>query len=89
MTSTFGRIFKLTTWGESHGPALGVVLEGCPAGLPLTTDDIQAQLDRRRVGQSKVTSPRFEADRVQILSGFFEDRTTGAPLFFINYIKDV
>jgi chorismate synthase len=89
VSSTFGRIFKLTTWGESHGPALGVVLEGCPAGLPLTVEDIQEQLDRRRVGQSRVTSPRNEGDRAQILSGVFEDITTGAPISLITFNKDV
>ncbi|MGI8642804.1 MAG: chorismate synthase [Thermomicrobiales bacterium] len=89
MASTFGRIFKLTTWGESHGPALGVVIEGCPAGLPLTVEDIQAQLNRRRVGQSSVTSPRNEGDRVQMLSGVFEDVTTGAPISLITFNKDV
>lgn len=89
MGSSFGRIFKLTTWGESHGPALGVVIEGCPAGLPLTVDDIQVQLDRRRVGQSKVTSPRDEKDRAEILSGVFEGVTTGAPISLITYNKDV
>ena len=88
MGSSFGQIFKLTTWGESHGPALGVVIEGCPAGLPLTVADIQAQLDRRRVGQSKVTSPRDEKDRAQILSGVYEDVTTGAPISLITYNKD-
>ena len=65
MGSSFGRIFRLTTWGESHGPALGVVVEGTPAGIPLTEEDIQLQLDRRRVGQSKVTSPRGEKDRAR------------------------
>lgn len=89
MGSSFGQIFKLTTWGESHGPALGVVIEGCPAGLPLTVDDIQVQLDRRRVGQSKVTSPRDEKDRAEILSGVFEGITTGAPISLITYNKDV
>ncbi len=89
MASTFGRIFKLTTWGESHGPALGVVIEGCPAGLPLTAEDIQEQLDRRRVGQSAVTSPRNEGDRVQVLSGVFEGITTGAPISLITFNKDV
>src|ERR671914_497937 len=89
MGSSFGRIFRLTTWGESHGPALGVVVEGTPAGIPLTEDDIQLQLDRRRVGQSKVTSPRGEKDRVEILSGVFEDRTTGAPISMITYNRDV
>ena len=89
MSSSFGRIFKLTTWGESHGPALGVVVEGCPAGLPLTVDDIQEQLDRRRVGQSAVTSPRNEGDRAQVLSGVFEGVTTGAPISLITFNKDV
>ncbi len=88
MTSTFGRIFRLTTWGESHGPALGVVVEGCPAGLPLDDDDIQKELNRRRVGQSKVTSPRDEKDRVEILSGVFEGITTGAPISLITYNAD-
>jgi chorismate synthase len=89
MGSSFGRIFKLTTWGESHGPALGVVVEGCPAGLPLSTEDIQVQLDRRRVGQSAVTSPRDEKDRAELLSGVFEGVTTGAPISLITYNKDV
>ncbi len=89
MSSTFGKIFKITTWGESHGPALGVVVEGCPAGIPLTTEEIQFELDRRRVGQSKVTSPRDEKDRAEILSGVFEGVTTGAPISLITYNKDV
>src|SRR5918992_207511 len=89
MASTFGRILKLTTWGESHGPALGVVVEGCPAGLPLSVADIQLQLDRRRVGQSEVTSPRNERDRAELLSGVFEGVTTGAPISLITYNKDV
>jgi chorismate synthase len=89
MGSSFGQLFKLTTWGESHGPALGVVVEGCPAGLPLTVAEIQTQLDRRRVGQSKVTSPRDETDQAQILSGVYEDITTGAPISIITYNKDV
>src|SRR6476620_1861488 len=89
MSSSFGKIFKLTTWGESHGPALGVVIEGCPAGIPLTVEDIQCQLNRRRVGQSKVTSPRNETDRAELLSGVFEGVTTGAPISLITYNKDV
>lgn len=89
MSSSFGRIFKLTTWGESHGPALGVVIEGCPAGMDLDVADIQFQLDRRRVGQSSVTSPRNEGDRVQMLSGVFEGVTTGAPISLITFNKDV
>jgi chorismate synthase len=88
MGSTFGRIFKLTTWGESHGPALGVVIEGCPAGIPLSVEEIQVQLDRRRVGQSKVTTPRGETDRAELLSGVFEGVTTGAPISLITYNKD-
>ncbi|CAA9546506.1 MAG: Chorismate synthase [uncultured Thermomicrobiales bacterium] len=87
--SNFGRIFRLTTWGESHGPALGVVVEGCPAGLPLSVADVQAQLDRRRVGQSAVTSPRNEGDRAELLSGVFEGVTTGAPISLLTHNKDV
>ena len=88
MSSTFGKIFKLTTWGESHGPALGVVVEGCPAGIELSVDDIQLQLNRRRVGQSEVTTPRAETDRAELLSGVFEGVTTGAPISLITYNKD-
>ncbi len=89
MGSSFGRIFRLMTWGESHGPALGVVVDGCPAGIPLTVEDIQYQLDRRRVGQSAVTTPRAESDRAEILSGVFEGVTTGAPISIITYNRDV
>ena len=78
--STFGTLFRITTWGESHGPALGVVVDGCPAGIPLTTDYIQAFLDRRKPGQSKFTTARRESDTVEILSGVFEGYTTGAPI---------
>ncbi len=88
MGSRFGTIFSLTTWGESHGPALGVVVEGCPAGIPLVVEDIQHELDRRRVGQSKVTTPRGEKDRAEILSGVFEGVTTGAPISLITYNAD-
>ena len=88
MGSTFGSLFRITTWGESHGPALGVVIDGCPAGLEISEEVIQHDLDRRRVGQSKVTSPRNETDRVTILSGVFEGRTTGAPISLITYNKD-
>ncbi len=89
MSSSFGRVFKLTTWGESHGPALGVVIEGCPAGIVLDVADIQRELDRRRVGQSKVTSPRNERDQAELLSGVFEGITTGAPISLITYNRDV
>lgn len=88
MGSTFGKIFKLTTWGESHGPALGVVIEGCPAGIALDVEDIQAELNRRRVGQSKVTTPRGEKDRAEILSGVYEGVTTGTPISLITYNAD-
>lgn len=78
--STFGTLFSITTFGESHGEALGVVIDGCPAGLTLTTSDIQAFLDRRKPGQSAISTPRKEADAVQILSGVFEGKTTGTPI---------
>lgn len=88
MSSSFGKIFRLTTWGESHGPALGVVIDGVPAGIPLTVEDIQQDLDRRRVGQSKVTTTRGERDGAEILSGVYEEVTTGAPISIITYNKD-
>ena len=78
--STFGTLFSITTFGESHGEALGVVIDGCPAGLTLTPLDIQAFLDRRKPGQSAISTPRKEADAVQILSGVFEGKTTGTPI---------
>lgn len=78
--STIGNLFRITTWGESHGPALGVVVDGCPAGLDLNEEDIQGYLDRRKPGQSQITTSRSEADRVEILSGVFEGRTTGTPI---------
>lgn len=78
--SSFGNLFRITTWGESHGPALGVVIDGCPAGLPLAEEDIQVYLNRRRPGQSQITTSRKEADQVEILSGVFEGRTTGTPI---------
>lgn len=78
--STFGKHFTVTTWGESHGPALGAVVDGCPAGLPLSEDDIQPFLDRRKPGTSAVTTARAENDAVRILSGVFEGKTTGAPI---------
>ena len=81
--NTFGTLFKVTTFGESHGPALGAVVDGVPPGLELSEADIQKELDRRRPGQSAVTTPRNEADKVEILSGVFEGRTTGTPLAMI------
>ena len=78
--STFGRQFTVTTWGESHGKALGAVIDGCPAGLPLAEEDIQKYLDRRKPGQSRYTTARKEGDLVEILSGVFEGKTTGTPI---------
>ncbi len=81
--STFGNLFKITTWGESHGKALGVVIDGCPAGLALNESDIQSYLDRRRPGRTAISTPRKEADQAEILSGVFEGRTTGTPISLI------
>jgi chorismate synthase len=78
--NTFGHVFRVTTWGESHGPALGATIDGCPPGIPVTGSDLQVWLDRRRPGQSRYTTQRREADAVEILSGVFEDRTTGTPV---------
>ncbi|MBQ3905905.1 MAG: chorismate synthase, partial [Lachnospiraceae bacterium] len=81
--SSFGTIFRITTWGESHGKALGVVVDGCPAGLTLSEEDIQKYLDRRKPGTSALTTQRKEADEVEILSGIFEGKTTGTPISMI------
>ncbi len=88
MASSFGKVFSITSWGESHGPAVGVVLDGCPAGLELNEADIQFQLDRRRVGQSQVTSPRNETDKVQILSGVYNGLTMGTPISLLVWNQD-
>lgn len=81
--SSYGRLFQITTWGESHGKALGVVIDGTPAGLPLSEADIQVFLDRRKPGKTKISTPRKEADEVEILSGVFEGKTTGTPISLI------
>ncbi|MBP3678431.1 MAG: chorismate synthase, partial [Agathobacter sp.] len=81
--STFGKLFRVTTWGESHGKGIGVVVDGCPAGLPLCEEDIQIFLNRRKPGQSKFTTPRKENDTVEILSGVFEGKTTGTPISMV------
>lgn len=86
--STFGTDFRITTWGESHGKALGVVIDGCPAGLKLCESDIQAFLDRRKPGQSRFTTARAEGDKAEILSGIFEGRTTGTPISVVVHNKD-
>ncbi|MCH6255529.1 chorismate synthase [Puniceicoccaceae bacterium K14] len=88
MPNTFGKLFTISTWGESHGGGVGVVVDGCPANLPLSEEDIQPELDRRRPGQSEITTPRKEADQVQILSGVYEGKTTGTPISMLVFNKD-
>src|SRR5689334_9902061 len=88
MANTFGLLFRITTWGESHGGGVGVVIDGCPPKLELTEADIQPDLDRRRPGQSKIVSPRKEADKVQILSGTFEGKTLGTPISLLVRNED-
>ena len=78
--SSFGTVFRITTWGESHGPAIGVTVDGCPAGLPLSSGDLSPMMARRRPGGGKMSTARTESDDVEILSGVFEGRTTGAPI---------
>ena len=80
MANSFGKLFTISTWGESHGPGIGVVIDGCPPRLPITAEEIQVELDRRRPGQSDIVTPRKEADSVEILSGVYEGKTTGTPL---------
>ena len=87
--NTFGKIFRFTTWGESHGPAIGCVVDGCPPMIQLNEKDIQIELDRRKPGQSKFTTQRKENDKVQILSGVFEGKTTGTPISMIIYNQDM
>ena len=86
--SVFGTVFKISTWGESHGKGIGVVIDGCPAGIPLCEKDIQFYLDRRRPGQNKYTTARKETDSVEIMSGVFEGKTTGTPISLIVLNKD-
>lgn len=86
--SSYGTIFRITTWGESHGAGVGVVIDGCPAGLPLSEEDIQKYLNRRKPGQSKFTTQRKESDQAEILSGVFEGRTTGTPISILVHNQD-
>ena len=86
--NTFGKFFRFTTWGESHGPAIGCIIDGCPPNIPLSEDDIQKDMNRRRPGQSKFTTQRKESDKVEILSGVFQGRTTGTPISIIIYNED-
>jgi chorismate synthase len=86
--NTFGRFFRVTTWGESHGPGIGVVIDGCPPGLSLAAEEIQRELDLRKPGQSELTSARREQDSVQIVSGVFEGRTLGTPISLVIWNRD-
>jgi len=86
--NSFGKIFSFTTFGESHGKAIGVIVDGCPAGLKIDEKDIQKELDRRKPGQSKVTTQRKEADKVEILSGLFDGKTTGTPIAMLVHNTD-
>lgn len=88
MPNTFGKLFSISTWGESHGGAVGVVVDGCPPNLAITAEEIQVELDRRRPGQSDIVTPRKEQDQVQILSGLYEGRTTGTPISMLVFNKD-
>ncbi len=87
--STFGQLFRITTFGESHGGGVGVVVDGCPPGLAIAEADIQAELDRRKPGQSSITTPRKEQDKIHILSGVSDGLTTGTPIMMIAYNEDV
>ena len=89
MGSAFGKHFQISTFGESHGGGVGVVLDGCPPRLPLASDEVQRDLDRRRPGQSRLTTPRQEEDRVEILSGVFEGHTLGTPIAIVIANEDV
>jgi chorismate synthase len=86
--NTFGKFFRFTTWGESHGPAIGCIVDGCPPNIPISEKEIQKDMDRRRPGQSKFTTQRKESDKVSILSGVFQGRTTGTPISMIIYNED-
>ena len=87
--NTFGKLFRFTTWGESHGPAIGCIVDGCPPNIKIKEQDVQIELNKRKPGQSKFTTQRKEDDKVQILSGVFEGKTTGTPISLIIYNKDM
>ena len=87
--NTFGKLFRFTTWGESHGPAIGCIVDGCPPNVPIKESDIQKELNKRKPGQSKFTTQRKEDDKINILSGVFEGKTTGTPISLIIYNKDM
>ena len=88
MSSQFGHLFRITTWGESHGGGVGVVVDGCPPRIALSEADIQKDLDRRRPGQSEIVTPRAESDRCRILSGVFEGKTLGTPISILVMNED-
>src|SRR5438094_3123156 len=88
MGNSFGQLFRITTFGESHGGGIGVVVDGCPPRISLSRDDIQHELDRRRPGQSKITTQRKESDRCEIVSGVFEGKTLGTPITILVRNED-
>lgn len=88
MSSTYGKVFKISTFGESHGKAIGVIIDGCPAGIDFREEDIQSELDKRKPGQSRITTQRKEADTFQVLSGVFENKTTGTPISLVVFNED-
>ena len=88
MGNSFGHIFRITTFGESHGPVVGVIIDGCPAGIDIDEKFIQKELDRRKPGQSRISSQRKEEDKLEILSGVFEGKTTGTPISILIRNKD-
>src|SRR5687767_4688479 len=88
MASSFGQLFRIHTWGESHGGAVGVVVDGCPPRVPINVEEIQAELDRRKPGQSAIVSQRKESDRVQILSGVLDGLTLGTPILMMVLNED-
>src|SRR5882762_1795843 len=87
--NTFGQLFRITTFGESHGGAVGVVVDGCPPNIEISEEEIQKDLDRRKPGQSEITTPRKEQDVIHIMSGIVDGKTTGTPILLIAYNKDV
>jgi chorismate synthase len=89
MSNSYGKLFTITSFGESHGSLIGVVIDGCPAGLAITEEDIQQELDRRKPGTSPITTPRKEEDRVEIISGIMDGHTTGAPICLVVWNKDI
>ena len=88
MSNSFGKVFKISTFGESHGKAIGVIIDGCPAGININEEIIQKDLERRKPGQSKITTQRKEEDKVQVLSGLFNGKSTGAPISLLINNKD-